>query len=380
MKIFTLHTLHQLALAALCVLGTIQPLMAQEGVALRWVPNWDYDKEILTASIQVKKDAPGDQSLGTSSIYLNYNTQALIFTEYTSLNFHEKNLCIGGSASAWDQHAFDGTSMPGHFNLTMVLNVDGVACPAISEEEWTDVGRVSFSVIDKSQKPDIQFNPTHTHFNGNEFNNGTEGYELNQVTYPEIETWECGMDISRLLTGFDVRQQALNALLNWKFTKVPVDGSSFEIERSLDAQFFTTFGHMSSMDNPNDAEFSYMDEEVDRYAGQTVFYRIKMVNPEGDFTYSTVQSLDVERLDEFPLALSPNPASTRVDVSMTLPQAGQYELSVHNALGQRVMTDSLNAKASYYQIPLDVSDLTPGVYLINLVGANHVGAAKLTVK
>ena len=380
MKILNQYHFRRLVLATLCILGTTQLMMAQGGVSLRWVPNWDCDKEILTATVQVKADAPGDQALGTSSIYITYNTQALIFNDYTSLNFHEKNLCVGGAASAWDKHAFDGTSKPGHFNMTMVLNLDGVSCPQISDQDWTDVGQVSFSVIDKSQKPDIQFNPTHTHFNGNEFNNGTAGYELDQVSYPEIEAWECGMDISRLLTGFNVRQQALNALLKWNFTKIPVDGSSFEIERSFDSQIFNSFGSMSVMDNPNNAEFSYMDEEVDRFAGQTVFYRIKLVNPEGDFTYSSIQSLDIERLEEFPLALSPNPASSMVEVSMNLPQDGLYNLSVLNPLGQRVLTESLNAKASFTNVQLDVSDLTPGVYIINLVGDSHVGAAKLTVK
>lgn len=262
----------------------------------------------------------------------------------------------------------------------MVLNVDGSSCPTINSENWTDVGRVSFSVIDKTQHPDISFNFDHTHFNGGELNNGTAGFELQQADYPEIAEWECGVDIGQYVSEFQVRQEALNALLEWRFSKKLHAGSRFDIERSFDSQLFKSLGTMSAMDSPDQSAFNYMDEEVNNYAGQQLHYRIKMVNPEGDFSYSSIQSLNIERLDEFPLSLSPNPTSSSVDISMKLPQEGMYQMKVLNALGQVVHTKSINGRATFTQVRLDVSELAPGIYVVNLLGNSHVGAAKLTIQ
>lgn len=100
MKILFPKSTCGLAIIAFYLLGTMQLTHAQQGVSLRWIPNWDWDNEILNATIQVKADVPGEEMIGTSSIYMNYNTQALIFNDYSSLNFHERNLCVGGRVSA----------------------------------------------------------------------------------------------------------------------------------------------------------------------------------------------------------------------------------------------------------------------------------------
>ena len=380
MKVFNNNLFRLVVLTALCMLGTTPNMSGQDGLALRWVPSWDCNQEILKATIQVKASSNGENALGTSSVYLTYNTDAMLFNGYTSLNFHDKNLCIGGSASAWDSHAFDGTSKPGHFNMTMILNVDGIACPEISDQEWTDVGVIDFSVVDKTMRPELVFHEGHTHFNGSELNNGTQAFSLDDVTYPAIEAWECGIEIGKYLSEFEVKQEALNALLNWEIEKKIPAGSSFEIERSFDAQIFSTFGQVQVMGASENENFTYLDTEVNHYAGQTLFYRIKMINPEGDHTYSSVRALDIDRLEEFPLQLSPNPTSSRVEVAMNLPQEGFYSLSILNPLGQKVFTENIKGRASYMVHQLDVSDLTPGIYIINLVGDSHVGAGKLTVR
>ena len=380
MKVFNNNQLRLVVLTTLCMWGATQVAFSQSGLALRWIPSWDCQKEIMNATLQVKSAAKGENALGTSSIYLTYNTDALMFNEYKSLNFHEKNLCIGGSASAWDEHAFDGTSKPGHFNMTMILNLDGVDCPSINGEEWTDVGMIGFSVVDKTQRPNIEFHELHTHFNGYVLNDGTEAFSLDQVDYPAIEEWECGLNIGKYLSAFDVKQEALNAFLKWEIEKKIPAGSRFEIERSFDSQIFSTFGEVEVMNASEDENYTYLDTEVNHYSGQTLFYRIKMVNPEGDHTYTEVKALDIGRLEEFPLQLSPNPASSRVDISMNLPQEGYYTLSVLNPLGQKVHTERINGKAQFLNHQVDVSDLSPGIYIINLAGESHVGAGKLTVK
>jgi len=55
---------------------------------------------------------PSDQelSIGTSSIFLKYNTAALSFLEYTSKQFDGSSQCIQDVASAWDVQTYQNTS------------------------------------------------------------------------------------------------------------------------------------------------------------------------------------------------------------------------------------------------------------------------------
>ena len=140
---------------------------------LRIVDSLDCDNKILIARLQIQSAALQNFKLGTSSIFLTYNDTALSYNSYNSLSFDGSDLCIGGLASAWDVHTVDGTSIPGNFNMTMVLNTEGFGCPEITGTEWVDIGEVRFDVLNSTMNPRVLFDSTNTNFNVDLPNDGT---------------------------------------------------------------------------------------------------------------------------------------------------------------------------------------------------------------
>ena len=104
---------------------------------------------------------------------MTYNDTALQYTGYESYSFDGSDLCIAGVASAWDAHAFDGTSVPGTFNLTMVLNNEGLGCPEVNGLEWVNIGKITFSILDGNLDPRMAYDTTNTNFNVDDPNDGT---------------------------------------------------------------------------------------------------------------------------------------------------------------------------------------------------------------
>lgn len=131
------------------------------------------------ATIQVRAANATPVKIGSSSIHLTYNTAAMTYLSYTPLEFDGTDNCNAGSA-AWDVQS--STSVPGKFNLTMILKEGQQAnsCPTITNAAWIDVGTVCFTIVSSSVFPNLRISTTHTQFNSNVPNDGTVMVPVNQ--------------------------------------------------------------------------------------------------------------------------------------------------------------------------------------------------------
>mgnify|MGYP001803495807 CR=1 FL=1 len=100
---------------------------------LRFSPSLDCQNGQYAATMQIQAANTTVFRLGTSSILVSYNAAALQFASYSSLRFNGGDLCVVGAAPAWEEHAFDGTSVAGTFNMTMVLNSEMFSCPDVTD-------------------------------------------------------------------------------------------------------------------------------------------------------------------------------------------------------------------------------------------------------
>lgn len=135
---------------------------AQEA-ELRFDTHLDCSTANYCVTVQVRaSDAIGFE-MGTSSIFFEYNKEALKFKSYESLNFDKQNKCIAGQFSPYQAHQYDASSA-GYFNTTVTIDITEAACPQITDE-WIDVAEINFGVIDSRKKVKLRFVPKHTNFN-----------------------------------------------------------------------------------------------------------------------------------------------------------------------------------------------------------------------
>lgn len=160
-----------------------------------------------------------------------------------------------------------------------------------------------------------------------------------------------------VLASFKAVPYQQRVLLQWTFSGMQA-GSPQQLERSADGQHFSTLTQQSS--TAGTANYSYTDTKP----GTDNYYRIRYSNG-SQLVYSDV------RYVHFPgstaskelLALSPNPASTKL----------QIEVNDATAVPAVVLLKSIDG-STLKSIPVtgsletvDVSDLSTGVYVICLV-------------
>ncbi len=138
---------------------------------LQFSTSKDCDADAYCATLQIKS-ASSSFLIGTSSIFVKYNEAALGFSTYESLRFNGVDFCIADVAPAWDEHTYDGTSIPGSFNLTLEIPSNSFSCPSI-ESDWIDIGKLCFAVTDASQTSNLSFDVANTNFNSSEPNDGS---------------------------------------------------------------------------------------------------------------------------------------------------------------------------------------------------------------
>ncbi len=80
------------------------------------------------------------------------------------------------------------------------------------------------------------------------------------------------------------------------------------------------------------------------------------------------------------LAVTPNPSGGQVMVNMYLPVATAVELTVLNLVGHRVHNERLSGQAGFRSVPMDLSALPEGVYLLAVTGTGIHAVTKLVIE
>jgi len=78
--------------------------------------------------------------------------------------------------------------------------------------------------------------------------------------------------------------------------------------------------------------------------------------------------------------LFPNPGRENVSLSLELKQNDKIEVEVHNVMGQQVMSDVFSGQLGKNMVSMDISQLNPGVYLVNVKVGNESSSKKLIVE
>ncbi len=145
-------------------------------------------------------------------------------------------------------------------------------------------------------------------------------------------------------------------LLTWK-TANEQNVERFDVERSLDNKIFTTLSRISAK-NGNEQIYQTVDEKP--IAGVS-YYRLKMLDKDGSFTYSLIRSVVFNDAKKVVLKVYPNPAynSLTIDYSLDL-QNDLTEYTVVNMLGQTLLQGKLASNN------LDISNLPMGAFVIKV--------------
>ena len=157
------------------------------------------------------------------------------------------------------------------------------------------------------------------------------------------------------LVSFNVSKENVTANLEWT-TSEETNSGYFGIERSADARQWATIGNKEATgDSKTNQSYTFSDSSP--LSGSN-YYRLKMVDKDGTFAYSSIQSINLEVEG---VTLYPNPVAHTLflkDVDRNMLR----EVSIINSNGMAVFRST-----SVPSEGINVKNLTSGIYHLQVI-------------
>ena len=161
------------------------------------------------------------------------------------------------------------------------------------------------------------------------------------------------------LSSFGARVNNCNVNLNW-VSESETDFKNYKIESSTDGQNFKAIATISPLQNNTSSvqQYSYQDKSPQQ---GKVYYRLKMINIDGSFTYSNtiVMNLDCNKSS---VVVYPNPVSDMLNVNVTNSDDNATTANLFDPDGRMVYTKKLISGTNL----IDMKKFPKGLYLLEL--------------
>ena len=167
---------------------------------------------------------------------------------------------------------------------------------------------------------------------------------------------------------FTGKQVNTDALISWA-TASEFNTRSFVIERSLDGRNFTDIGSVSAAGaSINTNNYNYTDRNAMNLAGKMVYYRLRQVDKDGSFTYSSIVSMPIKagKALEPMVKAYPNPFVQTITlqvVNVTATSQNDH-VALYTINGRLLYRKKLEGISSSTILLKDLPNLRSGTYVL----------------
>jgi PQQ-dependent dehydrogenase (s-GDH family) len=162
-----------------------------------------------------------------------------------------------------------------------------------------------------------------------------------------------------------------SVLLNWK-TENEINTSYFVVERSADGIRYNGIGNVTANGRNNTGgsfNYSLTDNDAINQSSQRLYYRLKMVDIDGNFKYSNIISVSFPLITG-KLGVSPNPVLTTMKVAITAEADGRVQWKLTDNVGRVIQKGSENVKkGTGNNFTINMNKLPAGTYNLSVTGA-----------
>jgi hypothetical protein len=168
--------------------------------------------------------------------------------------------------------------------------------------------------------------------------------------------------------GFTVTKGNNDVLVQWA-TSQENNAYTYEVERSMDANNWTTIAYIAAIGNTSStSNYSYTDKNV---SSKVIYYRIKEVDVDGKASYTSVKTV---KTDNVTLASDIKVAAVQNRVLLQFPQQIRGSISVRFISMNGQIVDQQNISNPVGQVVLN-SKVT-GNYIISISNGQDINSAK----
>ena len=184
-----------------------------------------------------------------------------------------------------------------------------------------------------------------------------------------------GVPLPLNLTNFSVSTDNCIAHLTWS-TSSEMNSEKFEIEKSeSNKAIWKTIGSVTAHGNSFANSTYYFKDDNSTLNNTVVMYRLKMIDIDGSFVYSSVANV-LSTCNEQYLSVFPNPVANGT-LNVILTSAENIEATLTSVTGQKIKNILLKNGINN----IDVSELSNGVYILSTTFGHGINPnVKVTIQ
>jgi len=216
-----------------------------------------------------------------------------------------------------------------------------------------------------------------------DLNTSTNVASVNNLS--SFSDWTLGIDgnVPVELSAFTAKTIGSKIKLNWE-TATEINNYGFEIERSSNVQdqspkVWKKLGFVPGNGNSNSKK-NYTFEDINLTEGK-YFYRLKQIDNDGQYEYSSIITIDLANPKQFALEQNyPNPFNPSTTIKYSIPLASKVKIIVFNLLGQEIdiLVDEFK-EAGTHLIDYVAKNINSGVYLYKIETNTFSQTRKMTL-
>lgn len=171
-------------------------------------------------------------------------------------------------------------------------------------------------------------------------------------------TFELSAPLPIVLRQFSGIQQQQQNILSW-ISDREENFSHYELERSANGHSFQTIGTQKGSANTTlQKRYQFIDKQL---TGNTLYYRLKMVDLDGSFSYSSVVQIKQQASAKRGIQVYPNPASHTLNIQ----QLSKGEKVIVTEASGRVLYQFTAVNGTN---TINVAQWAKGTYFVQIVG------------
>jgi len=178
------------------------------------------------------------------------------------------------------------------------------------------------------------------------------------------------------LTSFTASLVNGTTTLSW-ITASELNNLGFDIEKSYDKEKYEKIGFVPGYGTTTESK-SY-NYSLSNLPSQKTYYRLKQVDFDGTFEYSSSVEVEGVTPSEFVLKQNyPNPFNPSTKIGFTLPTESNVKISIYNLIGQKV-AEVVNSKfnAGKHSVDFNASNLSSGIYFYKIEAGSFTSVKKM---
>ena len=170
-----------------------------------------------------------------------------------------------------------------------------------------------------------------------------------------------------------------NTIVNWT-TAQEINTRVFEIEKSLEIGHWLLVGKVKAAENSNSIKnYQFTDALAAFGMKKTIYYRLKIIDNDGSFTYSKIVSINLfDELKEGLIEAYPNPFSENILLKINSTQNQEVKVILRDLSGRTILNESFEVNSGLtLRSPNIVTELQSGFYFLTVEMGGNIQTLKL---